>query len=508
MGRVGCRARTGFVGPIGASNADGVEGSIWGRVAVRAARAAPCADRHGRAARQRWRLPLSGEPGHRLRRTGSIGHAGNGGAGVNQSLIPGLDSPCGVAVDASTSTGRVAPRSAAPTSTATRERQHELHHRCEHACGVAVDGAHIYWGNGNAIGRADIDGNPASVNQSFITGAHGVCGVAVDPGHVYWGNFQPGPGTVGRADLDGTPASVNQNFVTGGAFLRGRRGRRARLRGNNGTGTIGRASIDGNPATVDQTFINAGSSTVRAVAVDAAHIYWTAAATGAVGRAEIDGSPGSIARATSPWSLPLRDRGRLAPRGVELRGCLLPLAVRASRVDDLYCQGPRRRRGPHRHGRVCDQPGRRVHPGESCTLGPTGAATAACQVTYKPSAAGVVSISVAYPGDANHGPSAGATALDVSPRQSRLDTKITEASIQANHNKASFSFQAIGKATGFQCALVKTAPPPKKTPPPTYRSCTSPKSYSKLKPGSYKFSVRALNTAGPDPTPASTKFTI
>jgi hypothetical protein len=50
---------------------------------------------------------------------------------------------------------------------------------------MVVDGAHIYWANfgSNAVGRANLDGNPASVNQSFITSAStpgGIEGVAVD----------------------------------------------------------------------------------------------------------------------------------------------------------------------------------------------------------------------------------------------------------------------------------------------------------------------------------------
>jgi DNA-binding beta-propeller fold protein YncE len=88
------------------------------------------------------------------------------------------------------------------------------------------------------------------------------------------------------------------------------------------------------------------------------------------------------------------------------------------------------------------------------------------------------------------------------------DTKITRAVVQAKDHKASFSFKTIGKASGFQCALVKTVAPPKKAPAPSYRACTSPKTYSNLKPGNYTFLVRALNATGPDPTPASTKFTI
>ena len=78
-------------------------------------------------------------------------------------------------------------------------------------CGVAVDGAHIYWANGDdgTIGRANLDGSRA--DQGFITGGNRPCGVAVDGGHIYWANGDDG--TIGRANLDGTGA--NQGFING-----------------------------------------------------------------------------------------------------------------------------------------------------------------------------------------------------------------------------------------------------------------------------------------------------
>jgi hypothetical protein len=76
--------------------------------------------------------------------TGSIGRAGNDGSGLNESLIPSLSFPCGVAVDAT----------------------------------------HIYWASSIAIGRADLDGNPASVNPNFIPVGTPPCGVAVDGAHI------------------------------------------------------------------------------------------------------------------------------------------------------------------------------------------------------------------------------------------------------------------------------------------------------------------------------------
>jgi hypothetical protein len=58
-------------------------------------------------------------------------------------------------------------------------------------------------------------GDPASVNNSFITGANLPCGVAVFDGKIYWGNYgtDAASDTIGRANLDGT--NVNQSFITG-----------------------------------------------------------------------------------------------------------------------------------------------------------------------------------------------------------------------------------------------------------------------------------------------------
>jgi hypothetical protein len=84
---------------------------------------------------------------------------------------------------------------------------------------VAVDGAHVYWANvsTNSIGRSNLDGNPASVDQSFITGASSPRGVAVDGANVYWANVTTG--TIGRSNLNGSGA--DQNFIAGASFPRG-----------------------------------------------------------------------------------------------------------------------------------------------------------------------------------------------------------------------------------------------------------------------------------------------
>jgi hypothetical protein len=154
----------------------------------------------------------------------------------------------------------------------------------EHAVGVTVDGSHVYWADPRAgtIGRADLDGNPASVEPAFITPGpvefkfevetgpgefkteteivpSSPRYVAVDAGHVYWTNG-------GRLDEQETPLD--------------------------GGGTIGRADINGTLASIEPAFIR-GASNPQGIAVNATHIYWANAAQGpntrSIARAEIGG---------------------------------------------------------------------------------------------------------------------------------------------------------------------------------------------------------------------------
>jgi hypothetical protein len=82
------------------------------------------------------------------------------------------------------------------------------------------------------------------------------------------------------------------------------------------------------------------------------------------------------------------------------------------------------------------------------------------------------------------------------------DTRITKSTIKPGKRKATFEFAAIGDATGFECALARSGKPL------TFKTCSSPKSYRNLKDGHYKFKVRALSSAGADPTPATKTFKI
>jgi hypothetical protein len=43
---------------------------------------------------------------------------------------------------------------------------------------------------------------------------------------------------------------------------------------------------------------------------------------------------------------------------------------------------------------------------------------------------------------------------------------------------------------------------------PRFKKCRSPKAYRHLRAGKYTFEVRALSSAGFDPTPAKSRFKI
>ena len=123
--------------------------------------------------------------------TATIGGANLDGSGVSESAVVGLDSPCGVAVDA----GHLywANKNSNTIGRANLDGSgvdNDFIRGAVRPCGVAVDGSHVYWANhgyvtrGTTIGRAYLDGSGAE--QDFISGALNPCGVAVDGNHAYW----------------------------------------------------------------------------------------------------------------------------------------------------------------------------------------------------------------------------------------------------------------------------------------------------------------------------------
>jgi hypothetical protein len=167
--------------------------------------------------------------------------------------------------------------------------------------GIAVDANHLYWSEGDRIARANLDGT--NVEQSFIPG-NSIFGVAVDADHVYWASCCAGAnnaGSIGRANLDGT--NVDQGFITGTGISTVAVDANHVYwtnccAGTSSEGDIGRANLDGTET--DHNFIDlfgtSPGSNAAAVAVDAAHVYWTAVLAGVhgnvswIGRANLDGT--------------------------------------------------------------------------------------------------------------------------------------------------------------------------------------------------------------------------
>ena len=63
---------------------------------------------------------------------------------------------------------------------------------------------------------------------------------------------------------------------------------------------------------------------------------------------------------------------------------------------------------------------------------------------------------------------------------------------------ATFAFSSPSAGVTFECSLDALA----------YAACTSPHTYSGLTAGSHTFAVRAVNAGGPDPTPATSSWTV
>jgi streptogramin lyase len=72
--------------------------------------------------------------------------------------------------------------------------------------------------------------------------------------------------------------------------------------------------------------------------------------------------------------------------------------------------------------------------------------------------------------------------------------------------KVAFKFSSSTAGAKFECALVKVKKG-KKQPKPKFKGCKSPKKY-KLKPGKYRFSVRAVVSGVADPSPATKTFKV
>lgn len=72
--------------------------------------------------------------------------------------------------------------------------------------------------------------------------------------------------------------------------------------------------------------------------------------------------------------------------------------------------------------------------------------------------------------------------------------------------RVKFRFTSSAQGATFQCSLVKLRKG-KKPPRAVFKNCKSPRTYS-LKPGRYRFKVRAVVSGQVDPTPASRTFRV
>jgi alpha-tubulin suppressor-like RCC1 family protein len=105
-------------------------------------------------------------------------------------------------------------------------------------------------------------------------------------------------------------------------------------------------------------------------------------------------------------------------------------------------------------------------------------------------------------------------------------TTITRAKVRHRKRRAKFFFTAPGAITGYQCKLIgpkrkkryrksrkhdrhgRHPLERRKRRKPRFRSCSSPRTYKKLSPGTYRFRVRALDILGADAKPANRKFKV
>jgi hypothetical protein len=90
------------------------------------------------------------------------------------------------------------------------------------------------------------------------------------------------------------------------------------------------------------------------------------------------------------------------------------------------------------------------------------------------------------------------TKLKKGPKKFKAKTK---------KSKVKFSFSSPDAGAKFECALVKKKKGKKKAAKPKFRPCRSPQVY-RLKPGAYKFSVRAVLNGVADKSPATRGFRV
>jgi hypothetical protein len=163
--------------------------------------------------------------------------------------------------------------------------------------------AYVYWGHNDykrGVGRVSLDGK--SVDEPFIPTVAGnyawVGAVAVDAAHLYWGNNNPNSTTgfaapvLARSALDGS--DVNQAFTASiGQTITGASAANGWLYwtfNNQDTSGVGRTPIVGGQqySAIQSTFGEPNPQTCG-VAVDDTYVYFANRRTYSIGRAELAG---------------------------------------------------------------------------------------------------------------------------------------------------------------------------------------------------------------------------
>ncbi len=172
---------------------------------------------------------------------------------------------------------------------------------------VAVDAGHVYWtntgprnGNGEPIdgcgtvGRADIEGTPASAESEFITGASNPQGIAVNTTHVYWANAASDLNrrSIARAEANGEGIEqeffpVDTNRTPYGIALNASH---IYIAAEDAlTSYLIRVTLAG----TEFKIIGIGTAGIRGLAVDGLHVYWASQSEEAIGRADLALEPAS-----------------------------------------------------------------------------------------------------------------------------------------------------------------------------------------------------------------------
>jgi hypothetical protein len=356
--------------------------------------------------------------------------------------------------------------------------------------GVAIDGATntIYWTNFNGTISYDSLTTPSSGGTLDTTGAGTVNapeGLAIDPtaGKLYWGNFGGQPtNSIAYANLNGSGGGT---FDTTGATNRG----------DSFPSLLKAPQAIGVP-TITRSSSSAALSCSQGWAADHVESFlyqaphtisyeWKLNGSTITGASSASYTPTSSGEYTCTVA-GANQAGTTAPQTSDPRS-VLALGVSKSGSGA---------------GTVTSSPG-----GISC--GSTCSATFVSGTTVKLTAIPLPDSRFTGWSGACSGTGACAVTMNAEKTVTAAftlvppDTTITKQSVSQEARSATFRFKASGPTTGFRCALVKSG-----SGAPSFASCASPKTYQHLTPGSYTFRVRALDAAGPDPTPATATFKL